>query len=59
MKSKGKALQCSTVAEPALVAVGTFHSQASVLCFKPSFGNMLLTGETGLSWLLDTETGQP
>jgi len=54
---KGKAPQCGTVIEPTLVAVGTFHADASALCFQRKFGNMLLTGETSLSWLVDTRTG--
>jgi len=42
---------------PTLLAVGTFH-QWSVLCMSRKFADMLLTGETSLSWTVDTETGQ-
>jgi hypothetical protein len=55
---KGKATQCGAADRPALVAVCTFHFDASVLCFKATFADMLLTGRTNLSWLIDTKTGR-
>ena len=55
---KGKTPQCVTVNEPTLVAIGTFHSDASALCFQRKYANMLLTGETNLSFMVDTSTGR-
>lgn len=55
---KGKAPQCGNATEPTLVAIGTFHADASVLCFQKKFANMMLCGETSISWLVDTRTGQ-
>ena len=55
---KGKAPQCGNASGPTLVAIGTFHFDASVLCFKKLFANMLLCGETSISWNFDTRTGQ-
>jgi hypothetical protein len=55
---KGKAPQCGNATEPTLVAIGTFHTDASVLCFQKKFANMLLYGEANISWLVDTRTGQ-
>jgi hypothetical protein len=42
---------------PTLLAVGTFH-HSSALCFSRKFADMLLTGETSLSWMVNAETGQ-
>jgi hypothetical protein len=58
LKSKGKAGQCANATEPTMVAVGTFHDLASYLCVQKKFADMLLTGETSLSWLVDTQTGR-
>jgi hypothetical protein len=55
---KGKAPQCGNATEPTLVAIGTFHTDASVLCFQKKFANMLLYGEASISWLVDTRTGR-
>jgi hypothetical protein len=57
LKCKGKASQCSKVTNPTLVAVGTLHTDASHLCFQKKFADMLLMGETRLSWLVNTQTG--
>jgi hypothetical protein len=55
---KGKAPQCGNASQPTLIAVGTFHSAASVLCFQRKFADMLLCGETNISWMVDTQTGR-
>lgn len=50
--------QCSGTDLPTLLAVGTFHFDASVLCMSRKFANMLLTGETSLSWNVNMRTGE-
>ena len=56
---KGKAKQCSGLDHPTLVAVGTFHTAASVLCVSKPHVDMLLTGETKIAWNIDVRTGGP
>lgn len=55
---KGKTPQCSGKTEPTLVAIGTFHVNAAASCFTKPLASMLLTGETSISWMVDTRTGQ-
>ncbi len=57
--AKEKTPQCSYLDQPALVAVGTFHWQASNLCFERMNLELLLTGQTFLSQKIDTSTGGP
>jgi len=54
-----KTPQCSNLGHPALVAVGTFHWQASRLCFERKHLELLLTGETLISQNIDGTTGGP
>ena len=54
----GKTRQCAALDAPALVAVGTFHYQASALCFQKKHIEMLLTGDSMISWLINTQTGK-
>jgi hypothetical protein len=54
-----KTPQCANLGQPALVAVGTFHWQASNLCFEHRHLELLLTGETSISQKIDTATGGP
>lgn len=54
-----KAPQCSHLGQPALMAVGTFHWQASRLCFMHQHLTLLLTGETRIAQDIDTTTGDP
>ena len=56
-KVKQKTPQCADLDAPALVAVGTFHFQASCLCIRKHFVEMLLTGDTMISFTIDTRTG--
>ena len=52
-----KAPQCGDLDGPALMAVGTFHSMAAMVCFKKTLVNCVLTGKTMISWFIDPETG--
>jgi hypothetical protein len=54
---KRKASQCGNLGGPAIVAVGTFHTTASVICLGKPHIDMLLTGETKLAWNIDMRTG--
>lgn len=56
--SRKKTLQCADTGHPVLVAVGTFHFQASALCFSEHHLQMLLTGEELITQRIDTRTGQ-
>jgi len=56
-KSVRKYKQYSTANLPTLLAVGTFH-QLSALCMSRKFADMLLTGQTSLSWPVNIKTGQ-
>lgn len=57
-KCRKKTKQCSKVDLPTLLAVGTFHSHASAMCFSKKFADMLLTGTTSLTWFVNKETGE-
>lgn len=57
--AKQKTPQCSQLQHPALVAVGTFHFQASCICFHRGHLQMLLTGQELITSKLDTRTGKP
>ena len=54
-----KTPQCSNLAQPALVAVATFHSKASYLCFERKHLELLLTGETSISQNIEATSGGP
>lgn len=56
-KALRKYRQYSNTDRPTLLAVGTFHQAASLFMSK-KFANMLLTGETSISWNVNTETGE-
>ncbi len=56
--SRKKTPQCAGLGHPVLVAVGTFHFQASALCFSEHNLQMLLTGEELITQRVDTRTGQ-
>jgi hypothetical protein len=49
--------QCSGTDLPTLLAVGTFHHHASILCIDQKSADMLLTGETYPSFFVNTATG--
>ena len=53
-----KTPQCANLDAPALVAVGTFHSQASCLCVQKHHVRMILTGDELITQRIDTRTGQ-
>jgi hypothetical protein len=55
---KGKAAQCRNLDHPTLVAVGTWHDLASMLCINKPMLSMLLTGQTMMSWNIDVESGR-
>jgi hypothetical protein len=57
--SKAKTRQCSGLGHPALLAVGTFHFQASCICFDQMHLEMLLTGKTMIAHNINTSTGTP
>lgn len=52
-----KTPQCARLGHPALVAVGTFHFQASCLCFLQGHLEQLLTGQELITFNIDTRTG--
>ena len=54
-----KTPQCANLDAPALVAVGTFHCQASCLCIQKHHVGMMLTGDELITQRIDTRTGQP
>lgn len=56
---KQKTRQCAKLDAPALVAVGTFHFPASSICFQKHHIEMLLTGNSLMSWSIDSQTGEP
>jgi hypothetical protein len=58
MACKNKAEQCACACYPTLLAVATFHSQASAICFGKSHVEMLFTGETKITWTMDMRTCQ-
>lgn len=53
-----KTPQCSNLEAPCVLAVGTFHYQASVSCIRKAFVEWLLTGETNISWYFDPQRGE-
>jgi hypothetical protein len=53
-----KTRQCANLDAPVLVAIGTFHTDAAGHSFQPLLIGSVLTGQTGLSWSVDTETGE-
>jgi hypothetical protein len=55
-KARGKASQCEQDL-PALLAVGTFHTEASHIAMDRLCANSLLTGEPMITWDVDTRTG--
>jgi hypothetical protein len=59
LEAKNKTPQCSNLGEPVLVAVGTFHWQASYLCLDQVHLELLLTGTTSLSHDISQSTGAP
>jgi hypothetical protein len=48
-KCKGKVEQCAAASAPTILAIGTFHFQASVLCFDPPKLTDVLLGESRIS----------
>lgn len=56
-KVRQKTTQCASLDAPALVAVGTFYFQASSICVQKHHIESLLTGDSMISWLIDTHTG--
>ena len=54
-----KAMQCDKLDAPALVAIGTFHSFASMVCFGKTKISMVLTGTTSFSWTINLTKGTP
>ena len=55
---KRKAQQCGNLDAPALVAIGTFHRFASMICFQKMQASMMLTGTTMLSWTVNVAEGE-
>ncbi|MCK4849716.1 MAG: hypothetical protein KAT11_00115 [Phycisphaerae bacterium] len=53
-----KTPQCANLDAPALVAVGTFHYQASCLCIEKLKVEMILTGDQQISRCYDLQVGQ-
>lgn len=54
-----KTPQCRDVLHPTLLAVGTFHGQASCLCVEKHHLRDLLTGTRLITRSIDTRTGYP
>ena len=53
-----KASQCRDMDAPTIVAVGTFHTNAAMTCFKRAYVTSVLTGKSKMAWDIDTCTGQ-
>ncbi len=53
-----KTPQCANLDAPCLLAVGTFHFQASTLAVQALFMEWLLTGETAIGWDFDPQLGR-
>lgn len=53
-----KTRQCSNLDSPVVVAVGTFHRQASGLCFSKPNLQKLLTGKEQICRNIDVRTGE-
>lgn len=56
---RSKTPQCSGLDAPCILAVGTFHLQASVLCIKKAFMEWLLTSEPKIAYYVDLGRGKP
>ncbi len=56
--SRKKTPQCADMGQPVIVAVGTFHFQASALCFRKPHLQMLLTGKELITQKINTQTGE-
>lgn len=54
-----KTRQCSGLDAPCVLAVGTFHLEASVLCFRKHFVEQLLTGKAMIAWYPNLGHGRP
>ncbi|QGQ23934.1 hypothetical protein F1728_15140 [Gimesia benthica] len=54
---KGKAIQCSGMNHPTILAIGTFHIWASSICMNKDHVEELLTGEGRIAWQMDENTG--
>lgn len=54
----GKAKQCANLDNPCLLALGTLHFEASILCFGAREAELILTGEARLSWQYDERLGR-
>lgn len=52
-KCRKKTTQCSDTGAPTLLAVGTFHFHASIICMSKRDADMLLTGETSIGFSID------
>ncbi len=50
--------QASRATLPTLLAVGTLHDHASMICICEKFADMLLTGTTMIAWDVNVETGE-
>ena len=54
-KRKG---QCDGLDAPCILAVGTFHAQATALCIRRRWMEWLLTGEPTIALCIDTKLGK-
>lgn len=52
-----KTPQCANLNAPTLVAIGTFHFYASSVCVEKRHIEGLLTGDSMISWQIDTQEG--
>ena len=52
-----KVPQCANLDAPALLAIGTWHFSSSVVHVDKHQLGMLLTGQLGMAWSFDAETG--
>lgn len=52
-----KTAQCVGLGHPVLIAVGTYHAWASSICLSEQDLDMLLTGQTSITWQVDPRTG--
>ena len=58
-KCREKASQCADLDGPALLAIGTFHTNAAMLSFDRPIVDWILTGEPKISWKIDPKIGKP
>ena len=57
-KAKGKVTQFENLNAPCIIAIGTLHFQAGVLCFDKKSAEEILTGKPFITSSINTQTGE-